>query len=55
MTWVTNGSQAMKPDELVSTHNGKKEEAAVTPAQHPSSLVGKSWTVRKRRTGIEPV
>jgi len=36
--------KAMKPDELVSKHNGKKEEAAVTPAQHPSSLIGKSWT-----------
>ena len=35
---------AMTPDELVSRHNGVKEEAAVTPAQHPSSLVGKSWT-----------
>jgi hypothetical protein len=35
---------AMTPDELVSRHNGTKEEAAVTPAQHPSSLVGKSWT-----------
>lgn len=39
---------AMNPDDLVSLHNGKKEEAAVTPAQHPSSLVGKSWT---RKTG----
>jgi len=44
--------QAMSPDELVSTHNGKKEEAAVTPAQHPSSLVGKSWT---RETGEPPL
>jgi hypothetical protein len=34
----------MTPDQLVSTHNGKKEEFAVTPAQHPSSLVGKSWS-----------
>jgi hypothetical protein len=34
----------MTPDELVSRHNGEKEEAAVTPGQHPSSLVGKSWT-----------
>ena len=42
---------AMNPDNLVSTHNGKKEEAAVTPAQHPSSLVGKSW---RRETG-EPL
>ncbi len=36
--------KAMAHDDLVSTHNGMKEEAAVTPAQHPSSLVGKSWT-----------
>ncbi len=35
---------AMSPEELVSRHNGQKEEAAVTPAQHPSSLTGKSWT-----------
>lgn len=36
--------QALRPEELTATHNGKKEQAAVTPAQHPSSLVGKSWT-----------
>jgi hypothetical protein len=35
---------ALTPDELVSRHDGRKEEAAVTPAQHPSSLIGKSWT-----------
>jgi hypothetical protein len=34
----------MDPDALVSRHNGEKEEAAVTPAQHPSSLTGKCWT-----------
>ncbi len=34
----------MNPDSLVSLHDGKREEAAVTPAQHPFSLVGKSWT-----------
>ena len=34
----------MNPDSLLSLHNGKKEEAAVTPAQHPASLTGKSWT-----------
>ena len=44
--------QAMKPDELVSTHNGKKEEAAVTPAQHPVSMIGKSWT---REAGEPPL
>jgi hypothetical protein len=36
--------KAMDPMKLVSLHNGEREEAAVTPAQHPSSLVGKSWT-----------
>jgi len=36
--------RAMDPASLLSTHNGKPEEAAVTPAQHPSSLVGKSWS-----------
>lgn len=35
---------AMTPDQLVSRHHGRKEEAAVTPAQHPASLIGKSWT-----------
>ena len=39
--------KAMHPDSLVSTHKGKKEEAAVTPAQHPSSLVGKTWSREK--------
>jgi hypothetical protein len=42
----------MTPDELISRHNGQKEEAAVTPAQHPSSLTGKSWT---RETGEPPL
>ena len=37
--------KAMDPDDLVSTHNGIKEAATVTPAQHPApSMVGKSWT-----------
>ncbi len=34
----------MNPNDLVSTHKGKKEEAAVTPSQHPMSLVGKTWS-----------
>ncbi len=38
---------SMKPEERVSLHNGKREEAAVTPGQHSSSLIGKSWTVEK--------
>ena len=36
--------KALKPEQLISTHQGHREEAAVTPGQHPSSLVGKSWT-----------
>ena len=36
--------KAMDPLNLVSLHNGKREEAAVTPAQHPSGFIGKSWT-----------
>lgn len=36
--------KAMPPDELVSTHNGVKEQAAVNPAQHAHTLVGKSWS-----------
>ncbi len=39
--------QKLKPEELVSLHDGKREEAAVTPAQHPASLIGKSWTREK--------
>jgi hypothetical protein len=34
----------LKPEALVSRHGERREEAAVTPAQHPSSLIGKSWT-----------
>ena len=39
--------QKMSPRELVSKHQGRLEEAAVTPAQHPASLIGKSWTREK--------
>lgn len=38
---------SLKPEERVSTHNGKREEAAVTPGQHSSSLIGKSFTPEK--------
>ncbi len=34
----------MDPADLVAPWEGKPEQAAVTPAQHPSSLVGKSWS-----------
>ena len=39
---------ALKPEELCSKHQGRLEEMAVTPAQHPISIVGKSW---RRETG----
>ncbi len=42
----------MKPDELVAPWKGRKEQAAVTPAQHPMSMVGKSWT---RENGCPPL
>jgi hypothetical protein len=48
-----NRVKAMGPEELVSTHNGRKEEAAVTPAQHPSSLVGKSWTRERGEPALD--
>ncbi len=45
---------AMTPEALVSQHHGQKEEAAVTPAQHPSSLVGKSWTRETGEPALNP-
>lgn len=42
--------KALNPEELLSTHQGKREQAAVTPAQHPVTMteekmgVGKSWS-----------
>lgn len=40
----------MKPIDLASRHQGRLEEMAVTPAQHPISITGKSW----RRETQEP-
>lgn len=39
---------ALTPEELCSKHQGRMEEMAVTPAQHPISFTGKSW---RRETG----
>jgi hypothetical protein len=44
--------RAMDPDDLIATHQGIKEQAAVTPAQHPMSMVGKSWS---RANGQPPL
>ena len=41
---------AMTPADLASRHNGRLEQMAVTPAQHPVSITGKSW----RRETMEP-
>jgi len=35
---------AMSPEELLSTHNGVREQGVVNPAQHPHFRVGKSWS-----------
>ena len=40
----------MQPRDLASRHQGRLEEMAVTPAQHPISITGKSW----RRETKEP-
>ena len=40
----------LSPEELCSKHQGRLEEMAVTPAQHPISITGKSW----RRETLEP-
>lgn len=42
---------AMHPKDLASRHQGRLEEMAVTPAQHPISITGKSW----RRKTKEPI
>lgn len=37
---------ALTPEELCSKHAGRLEEMAVTAAQHPISIIGKSWSRR---------
>ena len=41
---------ALAPTDLAARHKGRLEEMAVTPAQHPISITGKSW----RRETKEP-
>ncbi|MDE7396382.1 MAG: hypothetical protein K2M98_01505, partial [Muribaculum sp.] len=43
----------LSPNARVATHNGRKEEMCVTPAQHSSSFVGKSWTVSGKQPGVD--
>lgn len=35
---------SLRPEQLVSTSGARREQAAVTPAQHASSGIGRSWT-----------
>lgn len=35
--------KALTPEQLCAPHQGRKEQMAVTPAQHPLSIVGKCW------------
>lgn len=39
----------MPPSDLVATYQGVVEQAVVTPAQHPISIIGKSWTRDKKQ------
>ena len=34
----------MKPEERAATWKGRYEQISVTPAQHPMTMVGKSWS-----------
>jgi hypothetical protein len=44
---------ALTPEKLISTRrDGRREQAAVTPGQHPTTLIGKSWT---RASGEPPL
>ena len=43
---------ALTPQQRASRHEGRVEEMAVTPAQHPISITGKSWRVS---TGEPPL
>lgn len=40
--------QNLPLDSLVSCYKGVKEQVAVTPAQHPISIVGKSWSRKNK-------
>ena len=42
----------LSAESLASTYKGKREQAAVTPAQHPISIVGKSWTRDKSEPNL---
>ncbi|MCM1519911.1 MAG: hypothetical protein NC098_03920 [Lachnoclostridium sp.] len=39
---------AATPEQRASTHNGCREQMCVTPAQHASTMVGKSWTLKQK-------
>ena len=39
--------------QRASTHAGRLEEMAVTPAQHPISQTGKSWRISTREPQLD--
>ncbi|NDV93972.1 hypothetical protein D0T84_03445 [Dysgonomonas sp. 521] len=41
-------ARKMNPQDLVSLHNGVREQAAVTAGQHACTMVGKSWSRNNR-------
>lgn len=42
----------LPPSALASTHNGVVEQMAVTPAQHPISIIGKSWSRKTQEPAL---
>lgn len=38
----------LAPEKRAALHNGRIEQMCVTPAQHASTLVGKSWTFKNK-------
>ena len=43
----------LSPEERAATHRGVKEQMAVTPAQHPISIIGKSWSAAQGEPALD--
>ncbi|MCM1021225.1 MAG: hypothetical protein NC343_03205 [Muribaculum sp.] len=43
----------LTPAQRAAYHNGVAEQMCVTPAQHASTMVGKSWTVKNREPKLD--
>lgn len=43
----------MKPEERAATWKGRYEQLSVTPAQHPMTMVGKSWSMESGEPAMD--